>query len=35
MPTNGVRALGALAAALTLLGVTACGSDRNPLTGGQ
>ena len=35
MPTNGVRALGALVAALTLLGVTACGSDRNPVTGGD
>ena len=35
MPTNGVRALGAFAAALTLVGVTACGSDRDPLTGGS
>jgi lipoprotein-anchoring transpeptidase ErfK/SrfK len=32
MPTNGVRAVSALAAALTLLGVTACGSAREPLT---
>ena len=35
MPTNGVRALGAFVAALTLLGVTACGSDRNPLASGS
>jgi lipoprotein-anchoring transpeptidase ErfK/SrfK len=33
MRTSGVRALGALAAALALLGVTACGSDQEPLTG--
>jgi lipoprotein-anchoring transpeptidase ErfK/SrfK len=33
MRTSGVRTLGALAAALVLLGVTACGSERDPLTG--
>jgi lipoprotein-anchoring transpeptidase ErfK/SrfK len=34
MRTNKVRALGALAAALALLGVTACSSGRDPMTGG-
>jgi lipoprotein-anchoring transpeptidase ErfK/SrfK len=33
MRTNGVRALGALAAALALVGVTACSSGREPVTG--
>jgi lipoprotein-anchoring transpeptidase ErfK/SrfK len=33
MRTNGVRAVGVLAATLALLGVTACSSERNPLTG--
>src|SRR5918998_443314 len=33
MRTNGVRALGALMAALALMGVTACSSGGDPLTG--